>query len=268
MSVIEGYDWAERVETFDDQGLDDAMRAEWDRHFYDSRHLRRLRDRRKKGRVTRGKAGGALGRWVNKPHRARWRAIRRMAELFYQRQPPGPRPGYFTAARSTWGEGPWQGEPDRIVWTAESKLRCVMRRSPTGNWNGYVAVPLGHPAHRMHYDAVDVQAHGGLTYGSPNWAFHTQGAGARRAWWFGFDCAHYMDQMPALEALTRELPMYKGVNAEMAQALRQHRSMMGTYRTAEAVRLMTEDLAEQLDRLGSLAATVDAAMERVAEATP
>lgn len=228
--------WAERVGRYDDEGLDDEMRKRRDRLFYDSAHLRRLRDRRAFRRGMKKQKKPTASSWPPRPplpHRARWRALARVAKQWHQRHPQ-PLQGYFCMPRSAWGEGPWQNEPDLIVWTSPGKLRCVMRRSPSGNWNGYVAVPKGHPAWGLHYDVVEASGHGGLTYGQANWAFHTPGTGARRAWWFGFDCGHYMDSSPALEALT----------GSMGHPLR-----MGVYRDAEAVRLMTEELAEELDQL-------------------
>lgn len=50
--------------------------------------------------------------------------------------------------RSTWGNGPWDGEPDKMYWVdEETQLPCLMVRAnpETGNWCGYVAVEPDHP---------------------------------------------------------------------------------------------------------------------------
>lgn len=136
--------------------------------------------------------------------------------------------------KSGWGPGPWQDEPDRKEWK-HAGLPCLMSRGPSGHWCGYVAVPPGHPAHGKHYDGVDVNVHGGLTY-----ADKCQGAICHvpepgdpdDVWWLGFDCAHARDLSPksrAWEAANGYAPIrdeeYRGV----------------PYVTAE-----TERLAEQL----------------------
>lgn len=33
-------------------------------------------------------------------------------------------------------------------------------------YNGYVALPKGHPSYGKHYDDIDVEVHGGVTYAS------------------------------------------------------------------------------------------------------
>lgn len=48
---------------------------------------------------------------------------------------------------------------------------------------GYVDVPATHPMHGKHYDDVDVDVHGGLTYSEKE----------GDVWRFGFDTAHFGD---------------------------------------------------------------------------
>ncbi len=107
-----------------------------------------------------------------------------------------------TEDKATWGDGPWQAEPDHKEWRdAATGLHCIAHRNMSGgNWCGYVAVPPGHPAHRKDYGDVDVEVHGGLTYGA-----ECQGAVCHvpppgepdDVWWLGFDCAHCWDVRPA-----------------------------------------------------------------------
>lgn len=72
--------------------------------------------------------------------------------------------------------------------------------------NGYVAVPPTHPAYKIDYDNVDIDIHGGLTYSQ-----HGNGIDVPKDWWvFGFDTAHYMDNLDrwpkeAVEAETKIL---------------------------------------------------------------
>lgn len=131
--------------------------------------------------------------------------------------------------RAGWGPGPWDGEPDRIEFE-HAGLPCLMRRvAATGAWCGYVAVPPGHPDHGKSWgDAdVEVEVHGGLTYSGPRQGdiCHVPKPGEPDdVHWFGFDCAHARDLMPAIP----------------------HRGE--TYRDQHYVRGEVESLAEQLAR--------------------
>ena len=67
---------------------------------------------------------------------------------------------YFeTQDKGDWGDGPWQGEPDKRQWQDKvTRLPCLMVRGPSGSWCGYVGVPPGHPAHGLHYDGITQEA--------------------------------------------------------------------------------------------------------------
>jgi hypothetical protein len=118
--------------------------------------------------------------------------------------------------RSTWGEGEWQHEPDRVEWCDDiTGLKCLARRGPVGAWCGYVGVPPGHPLYgadngkclrkppckdedgelRYCEHTIDniLTAHGGITYSD------TMSDVDKTTWWFGFDCAHAYDLAPTLE---------------------------------------------------------------------
>src|SRR5688572_11433893 len=101
--------------------------------------------------------------------------------------------------KSEWGDGPWQTEPDRVEFE-HAGLPCLMSRHPTlGHWCGYVAVPPGHPMHGKEYDSVEVDVHGGLTYGSAcrGHICHVPKPGEPDdVFWFGFDCGHAGDYGP------------------------------------------------------------------------
>lgn len=107
-----------------------------------------------------------------------------------------------TEDKTTWGEGPWQSEPDRKLWRDPSTgLHCLAHRNMMfGHWCAYVAVPPGHPAHGKEYDAIDIEVHGGLTYGAEcqGHICHIPPKGEPdNVWWLGFDCGHCCDVSPA-----------------------------------------------------------------------
>jgi hypothetical protein len=127
-----------------------------------------------------------------------------------------------TIDRSGWGAGPWDDEADRAAWVAHG-FACLMRRSDLGAWCGYVGVPPGHPWHGRHYDSLDADVHGGLTFARAVAVV----AGVRTRHWLGFDCAHCYDLVPGL-----------------GHATRAYRHDL-VYRDAAWVRAQVERLAEQ-----------------------
>jgi len=64
-------------------------------------------------------------------------------------------------------------------WTTAAGYEAEVLATPMGHRCGYVTVPDAHPCSSKDYGELDVDVHGGLTYGS----------GAQ----FGFDCAHLYD---------------------------------------------------------------------------
>jgi len=114
-------------------------------------------------------------------------------------------------AHEDWGEGPWNDEPDHDVWVDPvTDLDCMINRGPSGSWCGYVGVGPDHPWHGKHYDEVDVGVHGGLTYSAAceegGEICHVPWPNREHdIWWFGFDCIHWGDIAPKMEADLREL---------------------------------------------------------------
>lgn len=133
--------------------------------------------------------------------------------------------------KSTWGDGPWQKEPDKIHWRDDATgLHCLIVRSHMGNLCGYVGVPRNHPAYKKDYDSIDVNVHGGLTYASRcagNICHIVEPGEDDDVWWLGFDCAHYMDYIPGMKSFS---------------------SIMrdGSYRDVSYVKSECERLAQQL----------------------
>ncbi len=113
---------------------------------------------------------------------------------------------YGPEFREYWGSGPWDDEPDEIVWTdVESGYLCAMRRNEMGAWCGYVAVTDKHPAHGIHAQDVGNQlyCHWGVTYsdfGAPT-ENPAETETVSNLWWFGFDCCHAYDLVPAFGCL-------------------------------------------------------------------
>ena len=113
---------------------------------------------------------------------------------------------YRTIDKTGWGKGPWIDEPDKCQFADEATgLPClIVRNSDLGYLCGYVGVHKGHPAFGKHYDAVEANVHGGLTFSGKcdpgpedHGICHTVEAGEDgNVWWFGFDAAHYRDRSP------------------------------------------------------------------------
>ena len=73
-------------------------------------------------------------------------------------------------------------------------LRCVVVLQNLGHRCGYVGVPKEHDLYCQFYDDEEVEClsvHGGITYanGGEDSTYPVESD----LWWFGFDCAHYMD---------------------------------------------------------------------------
>jgi len=101
--------------------------------------------------------------------------------------------------KSDWGPGPWQSEPDLLMWRAKAPphYRCQVSRNYFGSLNGYVAIPPGHPAHGIHFRDARIRglpSHRGFTWAGEATAGH---------WVLGFDCGHGFDTQPASNARAR-----------------------------------------------------------------
>ena len=87
--------------------------------------------------------------------------------------------------RTGWPEGPWDTEPDAVLWRAKAPPHypCQISRCFNGAWGGYVAIPPGHPAHGVPLEELwnDFEVHRGLTFSNEAVANY---------WVLGFDCGH------------------------------------------------------------------------------
>ncbi len=135
-----------------------------------------------------------------------------------------------------------------------------MRGAPsgaTGALCGYAGVLPGHPLYgtAAFQTALEwaLEAHGGVNYAGDHSFLREHGA-----WWFGFDCGHFNDLAPALNALLRDLrsprhwPRYAANGTppppDVPRCL-----LGGHYWTVEEVRAEAEALAVQLVAAGNAA---------------
>ncbi len=95
----------------------------------------------------------------------------------------------------------WENEPDRVEFEYYG-YDCILNRNDLGAWCGYVAVPKSHPDYHKDYCEVPVDVHGELTYANKCEGKIRHIDKTTNYWWFGFDCAHSGDLIPAM--YTRE----------------------------------------------------------------
>ena len=83
------------------------------------------------------------------------------------------------------------------IWESYD-FKCMARinvLSPTNTSPvGYVGLPKEHPDYGKHYDDIDVEVHGGLTFAG--YGTKIPGGPDDRLWYVGFDCMHAYDYDP------------------------------------------------------------------------
>ena len=82
------------------------------------------------------------------------------------------------------------------VFDAKSEVAKNIGMELKRGWgNGYVVIPPIHPWHNKDYNDIDVEVHGGLTFGEPyetlSWPELTEAD--KGHWIIGFDTCHYSD---------------------------------------------------------------------------
>lgn len=137
-----------------------------------------------------------------------------------------------------WAAGPWHQEPDRVDFRHAGFACLMLRDEHSGVWCGYVGVTATHPAYGQHCGDVDVEVHGGLTYGAAcdgSHVCHVPAPGEPDdLFWLGFDCNHGGDIAP-------------GMDARMQRYGRPELRFGGeAYRDLAYVRHEVESLADQL----------------------
>lgn len=142
--------------------------------------------------------------------------------------------------KSNWPKGLWNNEPDRVEFEYNGFPCLARRNSRYGFWCGYVAVPPGHPYFKKDIYDVPARVHGGLTY-----AEHCSGdichvpkpGEPDNVWWLGFDCGHWNDFQPGMEA---SLPK------ECASQVSNLFSLSAAYRDLKYTRRQIRYLADQI----------------------
>lgn len=154
--------------------------------------------------------------------------------------------------KSTWGDGPWSTEPDRLEWRHAGLPCLAVRHERYGHFCGYAAVPPGHPLHGQ--PDADVAVHDGVHYGV-NYANRCAGAVCHVAqpgepddvWWLGFDCAHAGDFLPGMHARLRAFgDPFDQAPYDHAAAVAAHTVCVDVYRDLAYVQAEVNRLAEQL----------------------
>jgi hypothetical protein len=148
-----------------------------------------------------------------------------------------------------WGSGPWDEEPDELLWWDErTGLPCLVLRHPElGSLNGYVGVHPGHPwFQKSGDDGESPDVHGGLTfanYGGFTLANRIKDWSVLRLdgfWWLGFDCNHSGDLVPGLRARMRAV-------SDMSARLD-----FEVYRTFDYAKAEVTELAKQAGEAGGV----------------
>lgn len=123
-------------------------------------------------------------------------------------------------------------------------LRCVCVLQNMGHRCGYVGVDESHPLYGEDYDheaVSNLDVHGGVTYSNGDGYYPIESD----LWWFGFDCAHYMD-LNDNEAYLRHFPHLREMIETRMQIDKKLKFDHGVVRTLEYVENQCKKLAEQL----------------------
>lgn len=129
-------------------------------------------------------------------------------------------------------------------WESNGLKCAVVLAREAGHRCGYVRVPPKHPAHGRHYNLVDVDVHGGLTFAKLEPCSHEDGQG----WWLGFDCAHFGDALFNLDDNTALDPETRRIFALTRKIQARLHKNEHYWLEAEVV-AETERLAEQLSKM-------------------
>lgn len=161
--------------------------------------------------------------------------------------------------KASWGEGPWQGEPDKVQWVdEETGLDCLVVRNYGGALCGYVGVPESHPCFKVDYDDCSlhkIECHGGLTFSGlcdeKNKEHGICHIGEDKVWWLGFDCAHGFDIKPAMSRYDYSFDAFRnGIESMVLD--KERRDLKEEYRDLKYVKNEIKNLAKQLSEMKNL----------------
>lgn len=150
---------------------------------------------------------------------------------------------------SWWGKGEWVDEADLIQFEhmgIECRIVRMAMEEPCakefhmsgGFLNGYVAIPGDHPYWGKIYEDLNIECHGGLTFGK-----------CSDRHWIGFDCAHSFDYVPSMEHLKKTAAFMQDVrdNEEKIKKFCPNSPFwVGTYRNIQFCIDQCKYMAEQL----------------------
>lgn len=155
------------------------------------------------------------------------------------------------------GYGEWVEEFDHIRFEymgCECIIFRVCLREPFvkeeyyfgGHLCGYVKIPKSHPYQSLSYSDMEIECHGGLTYGERH-----------EGYWIGFDCGHSFDVVPSMEftkTLDKETQeLKKKFNLENSPIFQRH------YRNVDYVIDQCVSIVDQLKNIAFTAKTKAAA---------
>jgi hypothetical protein len=157
--------------------------------------------------------------------------------------------------KSTWADGEWKTEPDKIQWLDEkTEYPCLIRRVlKIGVLCGYVGVNKSHPLYES-YDAwgAPLKVHGGINFATKctDHICHVVEEGEDDdVWWLGFSCNESSDLAPidlAEKHGWKCPPHLKDVELRISQALGKE------YRNVAYVKEQCASLAMQLKELDNV----------------
>lgn len=124
-------------------------------------------------------------------------------------------------------------------------LKCAVVQAREGSHRcGYVRVPPQHPQFARDYNDINVDVHGGLTFGEIEPCAHEDGQG----YWFGFDCNHCQDAAFDPNMRPEDYVTKEGRKFHMFLSKFQYNDN-GHFWTLPEVVEETEKLAEELSKL-------------------
>lgn len=154
------------------------------------------------------------------------------------------------------GYGEWVEEPDKVEFTYKG-YECLVWRiygeepfAPQhwygGFLCGYVRIPEDHFAYKKHYDHIDIDCHGGLTYGDFREGREEEG------YFIGFDCAHSQDYNPSMEFFRSTHDIAKRI-FPIPEEFKKYAIFNPTYRNVDFVKKECRSIVRQLINMNAMA---------------
>ena len=138
--------------------------------------------------------------------------------------------------KQNWPDGEWKSESDEDSFEYNGYRCRIQRADTTGSLCGYVALPKDHEFSKIDYMDIDIEAHGGITYGQED----DQGV-----YWIGFDCAHWGDYSPKHAIIEKLSNRLFDLQSKYPHCL-QERDKGSTYKNIEFVRNECRRIVDQL----------------------